>query len=196
MNRPIAALLLALSVATPGLAQDIAEPRSGVKFATKEGDTTLLGVGLRTKTIAKIKVYAIGLYAADSVLSGSLKGKAGSPELYKELQNGDFKKKVVMKFVRDVSTAQIQDAFRDSLKGIGGSTEVWIAYFNDIRSGQECVIAWTPGTGLETKVAGTNKPPINDKSLASAVFGIWLGDKPVQDDLKKDLVSRSPELLK
>lgn len=41
MNRPIAALLLALSVATPGLAQDIAEPRSGVKFATKEGDTTL-----------------------------------------------------------------------------------------------------------------------------------------------------------
>ncbi len=196
MNPRTAALLLVLSVVTPVVAQDIAEPRSGVKFATKEGDTTLFGVALRTKTIARIKVYAIGLYVADSAISGSLKGKAGSPELYKELQNGDFKKKVVMKFVRDVSTGQVQDAFRDSLKGAGGSTEAWIAYFNDIHSGQECVIAWTPGTGLETKVAGTEKPPINDKSLASAVFGIWLGDKPVQDDLKKDLVSRAPELLK
>jgi hypothetical protein len=196
MNPRIAALLLVLSVVGPALAQDIAEPRSGVKFATKEGDTTLLGVALRTKTFAKIKVYAIGLYVADSALSGFLKGKAGSPDLYKELQNGDFKKKVIMKFVRDVSTGQVQDAFRDSLKGMGGSTEAWIAYFNDIRSGQECVIAWTPGTGLETRVAGTDKPPINDKSLASAVFGIWLGDKPVQDDLKKDLVSRSPDLLK
>ena len=71
-----------------------------------------------------------------------------------------------------------------------------LAYFNDIRSGQEIVIAWVPGAGLETKVAGADKPVINDKGFASSVFGIWLGDKPVQDDLKQALVSRAPELLK
>jgi hypothetical protein len=69
---------------------------------------------LRTKTIAKVKVYAIGLHAADTAISGPLKGKAGSAELYRELVNGDFKKKVVMKFLRDVSNDQIRDAFRDS----------------------------------------------------------------------------------
>jgi chalcone isomerase-like protein len=58
------------------------------------------------------------------------------------------------------------------------------------------VIAWTPGIGLETTVAGVGKPAINDKAFDSAVFRIWLGDKPVQDDIKKDLVARGAELLK
>jgi len=195
MHRLLAVMLMLFCIG-PALAQEIAEPKTNTKFAVKDGDTTLLGVGLRTKTMLKVKVYAIGLYVADAELSGPLKGKAGTLELYRELVNGDFKKKVVMKFVRDVSTNQIRDAFRESLKNAGPRTEEWMADFNDIRSGQEIVIAWVPGTGLETKVAGADKPVINDKAFASSVFGIWLGDKPVQDDLKKDLVARSTDLLK
>jgi Chalcone isomerase-like len=189
------AVFLALSVIVPALAQDIAEPRSGTKFAAKDGGTSLLGVGLRTRTIAKVKIYAIGLYVADSAIAGPLKGKVGTPDLYRQLVTGDFKKKVVMKFLRNVSGEQIREAFSDALKSSGVKSDEWIAYFSDIRSGQECSIGWTPGVGLETKVAGADKPAINDKALASAIFGIWLGDKPIQDDLKKDLVARGGELL-
>ena len=198
MKRLLAAVLFlsAICVIGPTRAQDVTEPKSGAKFPAKDGDSSLLGAGLRTKTFLKVKVYAIGLYVGDSAMAGPLKGKASSPELYRELVNGDFKKIVVMKFVRDVSTGQIRDAWRESLKGAGDKTEQWIAYFSDIRSGQECVIRWTPGGGLETKVAGMDKPALNDKTLATAVFGIWLGEKPIQEDLKKDLVARSGELLK
>lgn len=195
MNRWLVAGLLVLSVAGFAAAQDVSEPKSGVKFAVKEGDMTLLGVGLRTKTMLKVKVYAIGLYVADSAIAGPLKGKAGTPALYGEVVNGDFKKEVVMKFVRDVSKDQIQDAFHETLNGIS-KADVWIEYFGPIRSGEECVISWVPGTGLETKVAGADKPPINEKEFASAVFRIWLGDKPVQEDLKKDLVSRAGDVLR
>jgi len=180
----------------PAFAQDIAEPKSGAKFAAKDGDTSLLGVGLRTKTFAKIKIYAIGLYVADSAIAGPLKGKAGTPELYRQLVAGDFKKKVVMKFLRNVSGEQIRDAFSDTFKNSGVKSDQWIAYFTEIRSGQELKIGWTPGVGLETKVAAVDKPAINDKALASAIFAIWLGEKPIQDDLKKDLVARGVELLK
>ena len=190
------AFLFALFILVPTFAQDVAEPKSGTKFAAKDGDTSLLGAGLRTKTFAKVKVYAIGLYVADAEIAGPLKGKAGTPELYRQLVAGDFKKKVVMKFLRNVSKDQIQEAFRDSLKGSGGKAEEWIAYFGEVRSGQECVIGWRPGVGLETKVAGAEKPAINDKALASAIFAIWLGDKPIQDDVKKDLVGRGGQLLK
>jgi len=196
MRSPLAVLLLVFSVTGPALAQDVAEPKTGTKFVVKDGDTSLLGVGLRTKTIAKVKVYAIGLYVADSALAGPLKGKAGSADLYRELVNGDFKKRVVLKFVRDVSADQIRDAFRDSLKGAGSKTEQWVAYFNDVRSGQEIVIGWAPGSGLETKVAGADKPVTNDKAFASAVFAIWLGDKPIQEDVKRDLTTRAAELVK
>lgn len=195
MNRIMVGLLL-LCVALPVLPQEIAEPKTGTKFAVKDGDTSLLGVGLRTKTILKVKVYAIGLYVADSAASGPLKGKAGTPDLYRELVNGDFRKKVIMRFVRDVSTNQIRDAFRETLSAAGPKTDIWLQYFNDIRSGQEIVIGWEPDVGLETKVAGVDKPPINDKAFAAAVFSIWLGDKPVQQDFKTDLVSRAKEVLR
>lgn len=195
MPRLIALLLLLIAVG-PALAQEIAEPKTGVKFTAKDQDASLLGVGLRTKTMLKVKVYVIGLYVADSALAGPLKGKTASTELYRELVAGDFPKKVVMKFVRDVSTSQIRDAFHESLGNAGPKTQEWINYFSEIRSGQEIVISWMPGTGLQTKVAGVDKPVINDKAFASSVFGIWLGEKPVQDDIKKGLVSRSAELLK
>ena len=189
-------VLVFVALIGPAMAQEIAEPRSGVKFAAKDGDATLFGAGLRTRTIAKIKIYAIGLYVADSAIAGPLKHKPVSPDLYHELVNGDFHRKIVMKFVRDVSADQIRDAFHDALKGVSGNAETWINYFGDTRSGQEYSISWTPGVGLETKVAGSDRAVINDKALASAIFSIWLGDKPIQDDIKKDLVSRAPDLLK
>ena len=195
MNR-LLVFLFSLFLIVPALAQEIAEPKSGTKFAAKDGDTSLLGVGLRTKTFAKVKVYAIGLYVADSAIAAQSRGKSGTPELYRQLVAGDFKKKVVMKFLRDVTGEQVRDAFNGSFKSSGVKSDVWIAYFNDFHSGQECVIGWTPGVGLETKVAGVDKPAINDKALASAIFAIWMGDKPIQDDLKKDLVARGAELLK
>jgi hypothetical protein len=49
---------------------------------------------------------------------------------------------------------------------------------------------------VETTSAGEVKPPIVDKAFAAAVFGIWLGEKPIQEDLKRDLVSRAAEVLR
>ncbi len=37
---------------------------------------------------------------------------------------------------------------------------------------------------------------IADKAFASAVFAIWLGEKPIQEDLKKAIVFRAGELLR
>jgi hypothetical protein len=45
-------------------------------------------------------------------------------------------------------------------------------------------------------VAGVDKPATNDKALAAAIFGIWLGDKSIQEDVKKDLVGRTGQVLK
>ena len=199
ITRP-AVLLLALSVAAPALAQEIPEPKSGVKFTAKSGDMSLLGVGLRVKKVAFVtaKVYAVGLYVADSALSGPLaayKGKTDSPDFYKELVSGDFEKQIVMKFTRDLSADQIRGGFRETLAGTS-KLDLFVGYFGDTKQGQECLLTWKPGGILETKVTGLNRPPINDKAFASAVFGIWLGDKPIQEDIKKGLVSRAAEVVK
>ncbi len=110
---------------------------------------------------------------------------------------GDFGKQIVMKFVRDLSADQIQGAFREVLTAANPQkTELFVSYFGELKSRQEAILKWAPGGTLEVNVAGLGKNPIEDKAFASAVFGIWLGDKPIQADIKRDLVSRAGELIK
>jgi hypothetical protein len=203
--RASAAVTLALAafaalVSSPLGAQEVAEPGSGVKFAAREGELSLLGVGLRTKTFLKVKVYAIGLYVGDAALTGPLaahRGKLGTPAFYRDLVEGDFPKEVRLRFVRDVSASQIQEAMREALAGADKSrVDAFAGYFPALKSGQQCVIRWAPGGTLETTTAGEARPPIADKAFATSVFGVWLGPKPIQDDLKKALVSRATELIR
>jgi chalcone isomerase-like protein len=193
--RHLTPALLVLALAVPAHA-DVAEPRTGVLFPEKIGEMSLLGVGLRTKTILKVKVYAVGLYVADAALAGPLKGKTG-PDLYRELVWGDFPKEIHLRLVRDVSASQMQEAIRDALeKADKARTDQFVSYFSDIKTGEEYVLRWTPGGTLETVAKGTPKPPIADKNFAAAVFGIWLGDEPLQEDIKRDLIARVPLVVK
>jgi hypothetical protein len=194
------ALLFALVLAAPAWSQNVVEPKSGVAFAPKSGDMSLLGVGLRTKTFLKVKVYAVGLYVADSALQDSLaahKGALGTPAFFKDLVAGDFEKELVLKFVRGVTTDQIQGAFREALTGADQSrVKTFLSFFGDTKPGDEYRLHWLPGGILETTVAAQPHPQIQDKPFTSAVFGIWLGDKPVQDDIKTGLVARAGDFIK
>ena len=197
--RPAAAVVVAalLACLAPSAhAEDVAEPRTGVRFPAGIDDMSLLGVGLRTKTILKVKVYAIALYVADAALAGPLKGKS-APALAHELVWGDFPKEIHLHLVRDVSASQMQEAIREALQHADKArVDTFVSYFSDIKTGEEYVLRWAPGGTLETIAKGTPKPPIADKNFAAAVFGIWLGDDPIQDDIKRDLMARAPLLTR
>jgi len=190
--------LLALPQASAN-GQDVVEPRTGVPFATHRADMSLLGVGVRTKTVFRVKIYAIGLYVADAALAGPLaihKGKLESPAFYRDLVWGDFGKQIHMRFVRSATKAEVQAAFRESLPQVNPARlEEFAAHFVNTRKGDEWELRWAPGGVLETSFAGKRNPPIADKDFAAAVFGIWLRDNPIQADLKRDLVSRAPLLI-
>jgi len=193
----LAALAGALAVPVP--AQEVKEPRTGVSFPVKHDGMTLLGVGVRTKTFLKVKVYAAGFYVADAALAGPLavhRGRTGTPAFYRDLVWGDFPKAIVMKFVRDTTASQIRDAFYEALPSIDRARlDLFSSHFGTPRNGQTVVVRWGLGGVVETTSAGEVKPPIADKAFAAAVFGIWLGEKPIQEDLKRDLVSRAAEVL-
>jgi hypothetical protein len=198
MRAALAAALLALALAAPpaaAQAPEVTEPASGVRFAAKRGDLSLLGVGLRTRTIFNVKVYAIGLYVADAALAGPLaahRGALGSPAFYRTLVSGDFPKELHLKFTRDLARDTIQEAMREALAGADrAQLDRFVGYFPEIKAGQECVLRWAPGGTLETVMAGQPRPPLADRDFAAAVFAVWLGEKPIQEDIKKGLVSRA-----
>ena len=198
--RAIGLLLLSIALVPAARAEEpaqISEPGSGVPFDTRSGELQLLGVGLRTKTFLKVKVYAVGLYVDPAGLA-AYRTQTSSAAFFQRLVWGDFRREIRMKFVRASVTAdQIRGAFREGLEGADkAKVETFVGFFGDTKAGDEYVLRYVPGGVLETTVAGQPKPAIADKAFAAAVFSIWLGEKPIQDDLKRALVARAAEVLR
>ncbi len=94
---------------------------------------------------------------------------------YRDIAVGDFPKQFVLKLVRDLSAEQIQGNFRGRLASADPKlTEQFVSYFGATRAGQDAVLRFVPGVGLESTVLGVVKPTIADKGFADAVFDIWL----------------------
>jgi hypothetical protein len=196
-----ASFVVALAGALPAraLAADYVEPRTGVSCPDKRDGMSLLGAGVRTKTFLKVKVYAICLYVSDATLAGPLKaykGRPTDPAFYRELVAGDFPKQVVMTFVRDASADQVREAFYEALPNVDRQRlDLFSSHFGAPHKGDAYVLHWAPGGALEVNAAGQQKPPIVDKAFSTAVFGIWLGEKPLQEDIKRDLVARAGQAI-
>jgi hypothetical protein len=202
MHRSIAvAAVAALGLCGVAEAQTWTVPMTGIAFPVKKDDMTLLGGGLRVKKMLfTFKAYAIGLYVSDAAIAGPLatyKGQTTSPAFYKMLQSGDFKKEVVLKFMRNLSQSRIQEAMRESLAGAEPKVlDQFISYFPALEQGQECVLRWVPGGTLETVMAGQAKPPIADKAFTERLFGLYVGPTPLQADIKAGVVARAAEVIK
>ena len=202
MNRFIAvAALVTLGAVESASAQTWTEPKSEVAFPVKKEDMTLLGGGLRVKKIVfTFKAYAVGFYVSDAAVAGPLaafKGKTTSPEFYLALQTGDFKKELVLRFLRNLSQDRIQGAMRESLEGADVKLlDQFVSYFPELKEGQEAVLRWAPGGTLETVMAGQAKPPIADRKFSERLFGLYLGPAPIQADIKAGMVARAAEVIK
>src|SRR5262245_5927937 len=147
-----AAVALACVLAAPvAPAQELVEPQSGARFALQRDAQTLIGVGLRVKKIAliKVKVYAVSLYVDDAALAGPLpsyKERTGTPEFFKALLEGDFGKQLVLRFARDLSREQIQNGMRESLASRADAAHLdqFVSYFPELKQGQEVTLRWAP----------------------------------------------------
>ena len=197
----VAALGLVMAGAVVSAQETYTEPKSGTSFQVHRDGMTLLGAGLRVKKILfTFKAYAVGFYVDDAALSGPLaafKGKGVTPALYQELATGDFRKELVLKFLRNLSEGRIQGAMRESLEGADPKIlDQFVAYFPEIKDGQQCTLRWMPGGTLESIMAGQERPPIANKAFTERLFGLYLGEHPLQDDIKAGLVARVPEVLK
>jgi hypothetical protein len=200
--RTAAVTALAALLAATASPETFTEPKSGVALEVRRDGMSLMGAGLRVKKVAfvKAKVYAIGFYVSDEALAGPLashRGKLGTPAFYKDLVWGDFGKQVVLRFTRSLGQARIQEAMREALAGADKNfLDTFVGYFPEVKEGEECVLRWGAGGSLESTMAGQSRPPIANKEFAARVFGLYLGETPIQDDIKVDLVSRAPLLLK
>lgn len=149
----------------------------------KAGDKTLKlnGLGLRKKAV--FKVYVGGLYLespskdADAILTAD-RGKA-----------------IRMHFLRDLTKAQLVEAFQEGFDANAKDQASQKAAFDrmlglvpDVKEGSTMTFTYLPGKGTTLSVESKELGVFEGKGFADAVFAIWLGRKPPSEDLKKGML--------
>jgi len=144
----------------------------------------LNGAGFRKKLF--IKVYAAGLY---------LKEKQTDPQI---IMDADKPMAIRMHFVySEVSSKKLVDAWNEGfMNGTGGNIapikteiETFNACFSQKASKNDIYdIIYIPEQGVSVYIKGELKGTIKGLDFKKAVFSIWLGEKPADSKLKRQLL--------
>ena len=164
---------------------------AGVKLddKTQVGDAPLVlnGAGLRKRVF--FQVYAIGLYLPQkSANPAAVLGQPGP-------------KRVAIHMLRDVGADTFTEALVDGIRANHSEADARafeprikelaaiIAELKEAKKGMAIALDWQPKDGTIMVVDGAARgKPIAGEDFYRALLRIWIGDKPVQDDLKKALL--------
>ena len=147
----------------------------------------LNGVGLRKRAI--FKVYVGGLYVAQ---------KSSSPAA---LIGDKGPRRVSLRMLRDVDADSFISSFNDGLKANLSEAELGalktqidaltatLKSIGEAKKGDAINFDFTPDAGTRITLNGQPRGnPIAGAEFFSAVLRIWLGDKPVDEALKKGML--------
>lgn len=175
-------IALLLIFAAPAWAAEVAGVKIDDRTRVADTDLSLTGAGLRRR--AFFQVYAIGLYVQD---------RKADPIT----QPGP--KRIHIHMLRDVGADTFTEALADGIKANHGEAEAKaleprvkqlaavIAGIQEAKKGMTIALDWT-GKGTQLVVDGrATGQAIAGEDFYRALLRIWLGDKPVQEDLKKSL---------
>jgi hypothetical protein len=164
---------------------------AGVKIDDKtrvaDAELALNGAGLRKR--AFFQVYAVGLYLPAKTSNAAEAISSAGP------------KRVAIHMLRDVGADAFTEALADGIRANHSEADAKaleprikelaaiMAELKEAKKGMAIALDWQPQSGTVMVVNGTARgKPIAGEDFYKALLRIWIGDKPVQDDLKKALL--------
>ena len=182
----VAALLLLLAPFAV-TAAEVEGVRIDDKTRVANAELTLNGAGLRKR--AFFKVYAMGLYVPQKTSNAAALLEQPGP------------KRVAIHMLRDVGADAFSEALAEGIRANHSDAEAKaleprlkeltsiIAEVGEAKKGMAIALDFQPQSGTVMLVNGAARgKPIAGDDFYRALLRIWIGDKPVQDDLKKALL--------
>ena len=176
--------ILALSLAARASAGELAGVTLPDQIHVDSRALVLNGMGLREATFLKVDVYVAGLYL-----------EARSPDA-SQIIASEGTKRLVLHFVRDVGRGNLVEAWDEGFAKSAGpglaalrdrvtTLDTWMV---DVKRGETLVFTQIPRRGVVVEVKGQTKGTLDGADFARALWGIWLGDRPPNPELKKGLL--------
>ena len=187
----IATLVLAALLPLAAVAAEVGGVKLDDKTRIDAGGPELVlnGAGIRTRFV--VKVYVAGLYLTERKAAAADAIAAGGP------------KRVSITMLRDVGAQQFNEALVDGFRANNSAADVeklkgpldeLSAIMNalgEAKKGNVIALDFVPGTGTRVLVDGAPKgKPIAGDDFYRGLLRIWLGDKPVDADLKKGMLGQ------
>ena len=180
----VAAAMAALLAGGVPTAAEVGEVKLDDRASVAGQDLVLNGAGVRTRAI--FKVYVGSLYLPARVTSASA-ALAGVP------------RRVQLNLLRTLTADQLVDALVDGLKDNNSAAELdavrpqvdelvrIMKGFGEVREGSVVTLDFADNA---TRISqdGVAKGSVPGEAFNRALMRIWLGDKPVQGDLKKAML--------
>jgi len=173
--------LLALLLAASSFAAELNGVTAPETTTVDGKELKLNGQGLRRKFI--FDVYVASLYVENKSADGAaILGKD-------EIRRCD------MAMLRDLDKASIFDALKNGFEKNAGDKfpalkerlEKFGAVITDLKKGQALTIVYVPGKGTRVEGQGSSYSA-EGKEFADALFSVWIGQFPVDENLKKGLL--------
>ena len=186
--RIIIAAIIALTIALPSQAQTTI---NGVTLPASikagEESAVLNGGGIRKKLF--LKLYVGGLYLSEKSSDANA------------IINADKAMAVKLQITSGmISSENMSEAITEGFEACtGGNTaplkaqiEEFVNTFkkSEIVEGNVFDIVYVPGKGVESYKNGKLQGTIEGMDFKKALFGIWLGSKPADDDLKAAMLGK------
>lgn len=184
MKRAIAMGLIVACMAGVVLAAEVAGVKLDDKANVGGQELVLNGAGIRTRAVFKVYVGSLYLPAKTTTAAAAL---AKGP------------RRVQMNLLRNLSADQLVDALVEGLKdntseaefaSIKRETDQLVTImkgFGEVKEGNVVTLDFVEGS---TRIAlnGQAKGSVPGEAFNQALTRIWIGDKPVQADLKKAML--------
>ena len=185
MKQLLAVTLLLLAL--PASALEVAGVNVADKTKVGASELVLNGAGIRTRVVFKVYVGALYLTEKTSAAAEALAQKGA--------------KRVTLTMLRDLSAQQLDEAFENGIQANHSAAEVealkpriaeLLSLFTDAKKGDVILLDFQPESGTAVNVNGQAKgKPIPGEDFYRALLRIWLGDKPVDGDLKKGMLGQA-----
>jgi hypothetical protein len=169
------------------LAAEIAGVTVEERVRLGAAELRLNGAGIRTRIVFKVYVGALYLQEKKSAAGDVLALKGA--------------KRVSMTMLRDLTANQLTDALMEGIRAnhseselaaLKGRVDTLAALMREIGSAKERTVItldFLPDAGTQVTVNGAPRgKPLLGEDFYSALLRIWLGDKPVDADLKKAML--------
>ena len=145
---------------------------------------SLNGAGVRSKLFIKIYVGALYLLKTgnkpEAIIAAPGAKSMQMTMLYKEVEA-----EKITEGWNDGFEANLTDA---ELKAVENRLEKFNALFPDLRRGDIVRMDYSPDTGTQLSVNGSQLGVIEGEDFFAALLKVWIGDHPADEKLKKGLL--------